>query len=371
MMILFGHVFCRPVNFDSLVVKGIKEIYSIRFDDAGKTFRTLMADYPEHPAGKFFLAMIDWWKILLDLDNESYDDIFFAKLEDVIFMCDEILEKDPNNIDALFFKGGSIGFRGRLRAIRESWLKAADDGREAIPIVQHAAKLDPTNIDVQLGFGIYDYYAEVIPNEYPFVKPLMIFFPKGDKAKGIRELALVAEKGKYARIESRYFLMQLFFHYENDYKKAEEYAIQLTSEFPNNPLFQRYLGRIAVRKGDFFKSDEVFTSVYNKCVKGYPGYGNISRREATYYLGYYKKLINNIDSAMIFLKECIDISKKIDKDEVSGFRINATIYLGNMYDLKGEREKAFECYNECLELRDYAHSHDSAKRFIEKPYGKY
>jgi len=335
LVVLFCNSFSQQKQFDTLVVKGIKEIYSISFEEAGKTFRGLMADYPGHPAGKFFIAMIDWWKILLDLDNESYDDIFFEKLEDVIFMCDEILEKDPNNVDALFFKGGSIGFRGRLRAIRESWLKAADDGREAIPIVQHAAKLDPNNIDVQLGFGIYDYYADVIPNEYPFVKPLMIFFPKGDKAKGIQELTLVAEKGKYARIESRYFLMQLFFHYENDYKKAEEYAIQLTSEFPNNPLFQRYLGRIAVRKGDYFKSDQVFTSVYEKCVKGFGGYGNISRREASYYLGHYKKLTNNVDSAIVFLNECIEISKKIDKDEESGFRVNATLYLGNLYDKIG------------------------------------
>ena len=62
-------------------------------------------------------------------------------------------------------------------------LKAADDGREALPIVEEAASLDPNNMDVQLGFGIYNYYAAVIPNENPLIKPLMIFFPDGDKDK--------------------------------------------------------------------------------------------------------------------------------------------------------------------------------------------
>lgn len=62
-----------------------------------------------------------------------------------------------------------------MRALRESWLKAADDGREALPIVEEASALDPDNMDVQLGFGIYNYYADVIPNEYPILKPLMIF----------------------------------------------------------------------------------------------------------------------------------------------------------------------------------------------------
>ncbi|HSL90748.1 MAG TPA: hypothetical protein VK870_15700, partial [Ignavibacteriaceae bacterium] len=111
-------------DFEDRVQDGIKQIYNIKFDDAERTFRNLIADYPDHPSGRFFLAMIDWWKILLELDNEDRDDIFFQKLEDVIFQCDQILKKDKSNVDALFFKGGAIGFRGRLRALRESWLKA-------------------------------------------------------------------------------------------------------------------------------------------------------------------------------------------------------------------------------------------------------
>jgi tetratricopeptide (TPR) repeat protein len=357
-------------QFDSLVVKGIKQIYDIKFSEAEKTFRGLIADYPSHPAGKFFLAMIDWWKILLDMDNESYDDIFFAKLEDVIFLCDEILKKDPANVDALFFKGGAIGFRGRLRANRESWIKAADDGREAIPIVQRASKLDPTNIDVQLGFGIYDYYAAVIPENYPIIKPLMIFFPKGDKEKGIKELKLVAEKGKYARIEARYFLMTLYYHYEGDNQKAYEYAKQLSDEFPDNPLFQRFLGRTLVRRGDYTSADQVFRDVYSRSIQNYPGYNSQAKRESAYYLGYYRKMIGKPDSAVTYFKECVDLSKKIDKDEESGFRINATLYLGILSDQMGNRNNAIEYYKECLDMRDYSNSHETAKRYLEKPFGK-
>ena len=116
--------FAQNSDFDSRVNEGIKQIYNIKFTEAEKTFRSVMADYPQHPAGRFFLAMIDWWKILLDPDNESYDEIFFQKLEDVIYQCDQLLDKNPKDVDALFFKGGSIGFRGRLSAFRESWLKS-------------------------------------------------------------------------------------------------------------------------------------------------------------------------------------------------------------------------------------------------------
>ena len=125
---------------DSTISQGIKQIYNIQFSDAEKTFKSLIADYPQKPQGRFFLAMIDWWKILVDPDNESYDDIFYQKLEDVIYQCDDILNKKPDDTEALFFKRGAIGFRGRLRAYRDSWLKAADDGRQALPIVERVCQ---------------------------------------------------------------------------------------------------------------------------------------------------------------------------------------------------------------------------------------
>jgi hypothetical protein len=81
-LILSVNALAQTIDFDSRVNEGIKQIYNIKFTEAEKTFRSVMADYPEHPAGRFFLAMIDWWKILLDQDNESYDEIF-SKLEDV------------------------------------------------------------------------------------------------------------------------------------------------------------------------------------------------------------------------------------------------------------------------------------------------
>ena len=129
-VILCACVNAQRANFDSLVITGIKQIYNIEFDKADRTFNKLIADYPNHPAGKFFMAMIDWWKILLDTDTEQRDDIFFKRIDNVIEQCDAILDKDPDNVDAMFFKGGAIGFRGRLNSIRENWLSAADDGRE-------------------------------------------------------------------------------------------------------------------------------------------------------------------------------------------------------------------------------------------------
>ncbi len=369
-LIGFNSVFAETSKFDSLVTAGIHQIYNIKFQKAESTFRILIADYPDHPAGRFFLAMIDWWKILLDPDSETYDDIFFQKLEDVIYQCDEILKKKPDNIDALFFKGGAIGFRGRLRAFRESWLKAADDGREALPIVEKAASLDPKNVDVQLGFGIYDYYAAVIPEQNPFLKPLMIFFPSGDKERGIKELKNTAENGKYTKYEARYFLMTLYYNYENNPYAADEYAKELTKDFPDNPTFERWEGRISVKKGDYASAFKIFQDVLKKGEMNYTGYNTLSaKREAVYYLGVQYKNIKLLDSAEYYFNQCAQLSKQIEKGkEESGFLINSYLYLGMLNDLQGNRDKAVKYYKELLDMREYGKSHSLAKNYLDIPY---
>lgn len=362
--------FAQQSDFETRVEKGIKQIYNIKFDDAEKTFRSLIADYPGHPAGRFFLAMIDWWKILLDVENESHDEIFFQKLEDVIFQCDKILEKDPKNVDALFFKGGSIGFRGRLRSLRESWLKAADDGREALPIVERASKLDPDNLDVQLGFGIYNYYAAVIPEEYPMIKPLMIFFPRGNKDEGLKQLRNTAFNGKYAKYEARYFLMTIYYRYESNPWQAEEFAKMLLDDFPDNPTFQRWLGRIYVRQGKMQLADSLFKDVLRKANENFYGYNfPVALREANYYVGYNYKLNNELDSAKVYLTRCAEISQQIDKEEESGFLINSMLYLAQISEAKNLLEEAINYYERLLKMRDWGNSHTIADENLKRLKG--
>ena len=269
------------------------------------------------------------------------------------------------------FKGGSIGFRGRLRAFRESWLKAADDGREALPIVEQAASLDPNNMDVQLGFGIYNYYADVIPNEYPLIKPLMIFFPNGDKQKGIEQLKNTAFNGKFAKYEARYFLMTLYYRYESNAVIAGDYAKLLSDDFPDNPVFEKWRGRIAVRRGDYILADSLFRDVLNKSDKKYFGYDTPNTlREAAYYVGYNLKNSGQLDSAKIYFDKCISESKKIDEEgEESGFQVNAVLYLAQIAEALNNKNEAINLYENLLEMRDYGNSHSIAENSLKNIRG--
>ncbi len=360
-------VLAQDANFDSIVVEGIKQIYKIEFEAADKTFRKLITDYPNHPAGYFFIAMIDWWHILLDTSTDEYDEIFFKEIDNVIDRCDKILEEDPDNVDALFFKGGSIGFKGRLNSLRDDWLSAADNGRIALPLVEQAGEIDPTNVDVQLGFGIYNYYAAVIPEEYPIVKPLMIFIPSGDKELGIKQLNNIANNGKYTKYEAQYFLMTLYYNFEKNFHSAEKYSIMLNNQFPNNPVFEKWRGRIAIKNNDLVLADTIFKRILWKADNNYPGYNSLrTKREASYYVAYRYHTVGMNDSAQVYFEDCVNYSMKVDENRDSGFLINSTLYLGIIKEFKKEYAAAKMYYEKVLDMKEFGNSHTLASDYLER-----
>lgn len=364
---LFSQWMSTP-DFKDHSRKGIDFVYNLEFDKAQNEFSYLASTYPSHPAGKFFLAMIDWWKILINIDDESHDEEFIKKLDPVIDLCDSLLDVNDNDVIALFFKGGSLGFRGRLRANRGSWIKAANDGRLALPIVQRAYKIAPDNFDILLGIGIYNYYAFAIPERYPIVKPAMIFFPKGDKVKGIQQLQEASQKSEYAAVEASYFLLQLYYVYEHQYEKSLELAVSLHKRFPGNVLFHRYAGRSYIVTGKWEEALVEFNEILRRCDASYTGYSEQTRREAKYFLGLYYMEKKKYEDALQCFYQCDELSRKLDKKDYSGFMTMANLKVGMIYDLQQKRSYAVQQYHKVQQLKKFEDSYEQAERYLKTPY---
>jgi tetratricopeptide (TPR) repeat protein len=355
-------------EIDQRIQRGIDHIYNLEFQQADSIFNIVIKTRPDHPVGYFFRAMVVWWQILTNFDDESKDAKFTEMLEHVMDMCDERLEKNPKDVTALFFKGGAVGFRGRLRANRNKWLGAANDGIVALPIVRKAFELDPKNYDILLGIGIYNYYAEVVPEKYPVVKPFMIFFPSGDRKKGLEQLELAARYSKYAKTEATYFLMQNYFTFEKDYIRALDLARDLHQKYPRNPLFHRYLGRCLVSVGLLGDANKEFLEIERRFQEKQTGYDIYDAREAYYYIGKFEFLAGRLNTALTNLMKCDSLSRKTDKEGPSGFMSLANLMIGMIYDLQNKRDHALQQYRKVLAMKDYESSHQDARRYTEKPY---
>jgi tetratricopeptide (TPR) repeat protein len=354
--------------FDSTTHRGIERVYNLEFEKAEKDFRLLIHMRPGQPAGKFFLAMVLWWRMMIDIDNTEHDEEFLSDLDGVVDMCDSLLAKNPEDVTAMFFKGGAIGFQGRLMFHRNDYIGAANAGRKALPLVQAAAALDPKNYDILLGSGMYDYYADVIPQEYPFLKPLLLFVPPGNKERGIEELTMASRRGKYASIESTYFLLQIYYLYEHDYGKALSLAQELHRRFPRNMLFHRYLGRCNVSLSNWSVAQRIFSEIVVDAQAGMRGYGADAEREAQYYLGVTAMMEGRYEEGLQHFYRCDELSRTLDREGASGFMSMANLKIGMIYDIQGKRDLAISQYRKVLDMKEYKDSRGQAEQYMHSPY---
>lgn len=352
---------------DSLVRIGSYYIYNVQFDSAEVCFKKVISLYPGHPAGYFLEAMIDWWKISLFKNKHDWDKSFENKIQKVVDICDGILDTNSNDINALFFKAGALGYRGRYYATRDNWIKAASDGASAFKMMIECQKIAPSNHDIMLGTGIYNYFTIAIPEQMPFVKPLLSIFPKGDKSMGIYQLRAAAKYARYASVEAKVVLLQIYYSFEHDNQKTLEIVQDLVSNFPNNPYFHRYLGRVYVRMGLSDLYEKTWREILLRCMDKKTGYDGMTAREAMYYVGTALMNRGQLDLALKYFYKCDEGCRTYD-DEATGFMVNTNIAIGNIYDLQGKRSLAIMQYKKVLNWSDYENSHKKAENYIDNPY---
>jgi tetratricopeptide (TPR) repeat protein len=352
---------------DSLVLMGADLIYNCKFDSAHAVFVQVIKKYPDHPAGYFLDGMVDWWRITVHRNVDAYQDQFLKKMDLIIDKCDELLEENPSDLTALFFKGGALGYRGRFYARDKQWFSAAVDGKAGLDIMLECHKRAPGNHDIMLGSGIYNYFAGAIPEKYPMVKPLMYFLPDGDKRLGLFQLKASAKKARYTSVEARVALLQSYYNFEHDYRESLIWAKDLHEDYPANPYFHRYLARCYNRLGRWNEIESHWREIVTRSIKRWEGYNNKTASEGLYYVGLALQRKRKYAGAMKYFKKCIELYEYMGEDE-SSFYLSAQLKLGLTYDKMGKRELAKKQYNIVLDLDDYNGNHHRAEKYLEKAY---
>lgn len=347
--------------------EGLDLLYDMRFEEAAAVFDRIDRMYPRHPIGPFLQSLNTWWEILLDLSDTSHDRAFYRAMDEVIERSDRMLKQDERSFDAMFFKGAALGFRGRLRSNRGDWFKAAMDGKRAMDYVLAVAERAPENDDFIFGKGLYDYFAAVVPDRYPYVKPVMAFFPNGDRELGLAELERTAEDGHFIQTEAAYFLLQIYYVFERDYRKSLEYVTWLRERHPNNAYFHTIEGRVRARWGDWDRSEAVFDEVLQRYRQRRPGYNAAMAEQALYYVARAAMIDGDYRRALTFLLQLEALAARREDDTY--FKTLGRLRQGMVYDALGQRRQAEQRYRQVLEMKDWAGSRDRAERYLKRPYG--
>ena len=271
--------------------KAINSMYNFKFDVAESEFQWMRYKYPSHPLPVFLLGLKEWWKIQPNIENEEFDDKFESYMDTTIILAEAIQRKDNQSVEAAY------GFKGRLFSERGSWRKAAVAGKRALSNMELTDKNDTLSPEFLFGVALFNYYSVWIPDNYKFLRPVMALFPKGDKAKGIKQLKEVAYNAFYTRTEAQLYLARIYANEEDQPAKALPMTEYLATTFPDNPYFQRLYARMCYTQGRTAEVEATSLQILEKIEKKMTGYEATSGRYASFYLGYiyrhsYKKDLN-------------------------------------------------------------------------------
>lgn len=354
---------------DELMKKGMDYVYRVKFDSAQIVFQNIVNQDPKDPTGYFLISMNEWWKIYLNKNDESHDEAYRHAVDKTIEVCDEKLDNNDNDEWALFIKGGVIGYRGFLNALRDNWLNAVDDGKAGLNLLQRCVEINPNNKDAILGIGIYNYAVEYVTDRFPFLKAVLFLFPKGNKELGLSQLKDCMENSRYAKIEANVALCYINLSYERNYYEAEKHAQRFYNIYPENSVAEKFLGRSYAGLSKWIESLSTWKNILNKIDSNRAGYDKTAlRREALYYLGLSSLKMSNPDDAISYYQQAADLSRQIEKDKDTPELVFSILGIGMANDMKGNRSEALKYYDQVLNMKEIDNSRQLAQTFKDSPY---
>jgi hypothetical protein len=167
---------------------------------------------------------------------------FDQELEKSGTLADQILERLPRDGDALFAKILTLGLRADYEALIErrdfDALKVIKSSRAT---AEKLLTIEPNYYDAYLAIGVENYLFSLKP------APVRWFLQAGgaetDQNKGVQDLRLTAEKGRYLSPYARLLLAVAALR-NKDIPKARDLLGALAREFPHNRLYAQELAQL-------------------------------------------------------------------------------------------------------------------------------
>ena len=354
------------MNLQIDITQAVDDMYNFKFPEAEKQFGWLKQKYPNHPLPYFLLGLSQWWKIMPNLEDEQYDQAFERFIDQSLDRAEVLYDQNEKNPEAKFFLAAGHAFKGRLYSERRKWSKAAGSARRSLSYLDVGSADTLYGPEFLFGDGLYNYYAEWIPEHYPALKPILWFFQDGDKTLGLKQLQHVAGHAFYTRIEAQYFLMRLWAIDEGKPREALRIADYLHKNFPDNPYFHRFYARLLYQNGRYDLAKKASLSIIAKIDSGQVGYEATSGRYAAFFLGQAHEAYGQIDLAKKYYQRAVDFGQESEAYE-TGYFLYSLLNLGELAEKEGNKKEARKYWKRVKKYAKRKHSaHKKAREMLKK-----
>ncbi|MGA9898764.1 MAG: hypothetical protein WBQ09_11740 [Terriglobales bacterium] len=242
---------------------GFRFLYDLDFDHAHQAFAAWQQQYPENPLGPACEAaalLFSEFNRLGVLESQFYQDDkafdarrqftpdpalrdrFSAALDQAEKWAQARLARDARNRDGLFAMTMAAGLRADYAALIEKRnLASLRFTRQATGWAQQLLAVDPNCYDAHLATGVSQYIVGSMAAPVRWL--VRLGGVSGDKAAGIRELQVTADRGQYLAPFAR-ILLAIAYVRDKEKARARELLVALQNDFPQNPLFGREISRL-------------------------------------------------------------------------------------------------------------------------------
>jgi hypothetical protein len=302
----------------NLVKKGIDSLYNINFVYAHEALRKISLLYPEHPFVIMFKGTINYWENYPLLSNTAAASSFENDMRHCIALCEK--NKSPTYVAEYLL--ANLCARGLLLtfyADNDQNYDVFPLATSTYPIIKRSFDFTSVYADFFCFTGLYNYYREVYPKVHPLFKPLIFFFRKGNRVKGLEELQIAAQKSILLKAESFSYLSYIYISYENNYKQASYFSEHLHDLYPDNPEYLvDYIKNLLLVK----KYDEADSLVISSGTN----------------------LVNSFSQAQMYIFKGIIQEKKYHNNKLAQQFYNIGIRDISSFGAYGNEFKAYACF---------------------------
>lgn len=261
---------------DPAVEAGFRAMYALDFVSAERLFAGYQNGRPSDPLGfaaeAACLVFSELNRLkLLDAEFETDNSKFLAQpavapdpnvkqrilelSQHARQLAESQLRQNPQDEQALFALALTNGIQGDYTArVERRYWASVKYGRLGDEFARKLLQQDPQFYDAYVWTGITNYICGSLP--WPLRWSSRLFGLSGDKATGVANLRLAAEKGQYLSPYAK-LLLSIAYLREKNKPAAAALMAELSSEFPTNALFAeqaRRLGADATRRGANLKN---------------------------------------------------------------------------------------------------------------------
>ncbi len=360
---LTEEIFTLGPEIDEAYDRGIALMYRLEFDASEEVFRGVIEESSSNPAGYFAMTALYWWRAAQNFDVRSsstdYEAEFLRHADETVRVSELMLKSGGRRDHALFFMGSAHGLKGRWYALQRSWWKSYLSGNKGRKLLKKCVGLNPALYDAYLGLGIFDYYADTLPG---VLGVAALLFVRGDRERGIEQVRLAMEKGRFFPTEARIFLIDILTRHEKDLEAAVAESRLLRAGDPDNSFF--WLGEILTlihaREWDRAFDESMKFLTANVGTKQ----SWLAQQLSLVYLqaGDAKLALNKPAEAAAWFTQGIENTAYPAK----GWVTYCYLRRGQAFDLMGRREDALKDYRAALERDNFWDSRLYASRAIKK-----